>query len=144
MNGLRSTSLRTCCASAKVSFKSVMTDWSLEAQDGAPTAQHTPNGHQSDWKASSCWKKWSYLVFCWWTLATCGKEEVCLGVRLTGRLLTEEPFAMAAAPGAHSSVGMTSLCQHSLPSTALVDASSRSPLEGNKREMLYTLMTFPQ
>lgn len=41
-------------------------------------------------------------------------------------------------------LGVASLCQHSLPSATEVDASSRSPLEINKREMLYTLMTFPQ
>lgn len=51
---------------------------------------------------------------------------------------------MAAAMCTHSTVGVADLCQHSLPSTALVDASSRSPLERNKRETLYTLMTFPQ
>lgn len=51
---------------------------------------------------------------------------------------------MAAAIGAHGTVGVAGLCQHSLPSTVLVDASSSSPLEINKREMLYTLMTFPQ
>lgn len=56
----------------------------------------------------------------------------------------ENRFAMAAAIAAHGTVGVAGLCQHSLPSTALVDASSRSPLEINKREMLYTLMTFPQ
>lgn len=51
---------------------------------------------------------------------------------------------MAAAIGTHGTVGVADLCQHSLTSTALVEASSRTPLERNKREMLYTLMTFPQ
>lgn len=58
--------------------------------------------------------------------------------------LAENRFAMAAAIGTHGTVGVADLCQHSLPSTALVEASSRTPLERNKREMLYTLMTFPQ
>lgn len=64
----------------------------------------------------------------------------------SGRLvfLAENPFAMAAAIGTHGTVGVADLCQHSLTSTALVEASSRTPLERNKREMLYTLMTFPQ
>lgn len=64
----------------------------------------------------------------------------------SGRLvfLAENPFAMAAAISTHGTVGVADLCQHSLPSTALVEASSRTPLERNKREMLYTLMTFPQ
>lgn len=51
---------------------------------------------------------------------------------------------MAATIGTHGTAGVAGPCQHSLPSTALVDVSSRSPLERNKREMLYTLMTFPQ
>lgn len=64
----------------------------------------------------------------------------------SGRLvfLAENPFAMAAAIGTHGTVGVADLCQHSLTSTALVEASSRTPLERHKREMLYTLMTFPQ
>lgn len=53
-------------------------------------------------------------------------------------------FAMAAPIGTHSTLGVAGVCQHSLPSTTEVDASSRSPLERNKGEMLYTLMTFPQ
>lgn len=53
-------------------------------------------------------------------------------------------FAMAAPIGTHGPMGVTGLCQHSLPSAAEGDASSRSPLEINKRGMLYTLMTFPQ
>lgn len=51
---------------------------------------------------------------------------------------------MAAAIGTHGTVGVAGLCQCSLPSTALEEVSSRSPLERNKRGMLYTLMTFPQ
>lgn len=51
---------------------------------------------------------------------------------------------MAAPIGTHSTLGVAGVCQHSLPSTTEVDASSRSPLERNKGEMLYTLMTFPQ
>jgi len=53
-------------------------------------------------------------------------------------------FAMAAAIGTHGTAGVAGQCQHSLPSAAFVDVSSRSPLEINKREMLCTLMTFPQ
>lgn len=53
-------------------------------------------------------------------------------------------FAMAAPIGTHGTLGVAGLCQHSLPSATEVDASSRSLLEINKREMLYTLMTFPQ
>lgn len=56
----------------------------------------------------------------------------------------ENWFAMAACSGTHCTVRVAGLCRHSLPSAAQVDASSRSPLEINKREMLYTLMTFPQ
>lgn len=72
-----------------------------------------------------------------------GREETLLAVRQSGSI-AEKQFAMAAAIGTHGTVGVAGLCQHSLPSTVLVDASSSSPLEINKREMLYTLMTFPQ
>lgn len=64
----------------------------------------------------------------------------------SGRLVPQavNRFAMAAAIGTHGTVGVAGQCQHSLPFTALVEGSSRSPLERHKREMLYTLMTFPQ
>lgn len=50
---------------------------------------------------------------------------------------------MAAAIGTHGTVGVAVLCQHSLTSRALVDASSRSPLEGNKSADALHFNDFP-
>lgn len=50
---------------------------------------------------------------------------------------------MAAAIDTHGTVGVAALCQHSLTSSALVDASSRSPLEGNKSADALHFNDFP-
>lgn len=63
-------------------------------------------------------------------------------MRLTGCFFTGQPVCHGICTP--STAGVAELCRHSLPSTALEDVSSRSPLERNKREMLYTLITFPQ
>lgn len=50
---------------------------------------------------------------------------------------------MAAAIDTHGTVGVAALCQHSLTSSALVDASSRSPFEGNKSADALHFNDFP-
>lgn len=50
---------------------------------------------------------------------------------------------MAAAIDTHGTVGVAAPCQHSLTSSALVDASSRSPLEENKSADALHFNDFP-
>lgn len=89
------------------------------------------------------------LVKRWWTPATSGGEETSHAVRHCGlpflffHFTAEGWFTMAAAIDTHGTVGVAALCQHSLPSSALVDASSRSPLEGNKSADALHFNDFP-
>lgn len=93
---------------------------------------------------SSGWKKKVWFSVLLVNTGHLWKRGSLLAVRPLGKFHSRESVCHGSGDRHTRHCGGARSVSALITIWALVDLSSRAPLQGNKREMLYTLMTFPQ